>query len=386
MRIAFLLTCLEPRKSGVGDVTRHLAWALHELGHEALLIAIHDPEWSEDEVEIPGQVMECRFSAQRNWSERVPKIRAILEKFQPEIVSLQFVCYGFQPKGIVFSVVEPLLRIVQGWPLQMMFHELWVGAERGASLKEKIVGAVQRFSVQSLVRRLAPLQVHSSNATYVAMLEQAGIPAKVLPLPTAVTITMERDSAWLWQELDHHGIHLTEETRSRFLLFGFFGTLHPIWPPEPFLSHLRRLKNESKKQIVLLAMGHQGAGAALWDRLREENEAWSSWIRLGAHRENRISHFLHEIDYAVSTTPWEILGKSSSTVTMLEHGVPVIVNRRLAYGIGTDGMDFGEPLLIRMEEDLVARLQHGIERKTPQERSPAVAQQFLSDWQNANLN
>ena len=39
---------------------------------------------------------------------------------------------------------------------------------------------------------------------------------------------------------------------------------------------------------------------------------------------NFISHELQNCDFGVSTTPFDVIGKSGATAAMLEHGLPVL--------------------------------------------------------------
>jgi len=382
-RLVFLTDSLELGKSGVGDVTRHLAAELSRRGHYVLLLSINDRSYHSEtpffESLDEGRIRLGRFSNALPWKSRAPIIRRLITEFQPDLISLQFVCYGYETRGLTFFINPWIQRLLEGFTTQIMFHELWIGQNLDATFKERVFKWLQSQAVLALLRRIQPKMVHASNPTYVDILHDFGISAKCLPLPSAISIAPMKDQEWFYQHVATNQTNLTAINRSEYWLFGFFGTLHPIWPPEPFLSYVRQAAEQSGKVPIFCAIGHLGAGEPLWDRLSQEHGTWSKWVKFGVQPEQRVSQFFQEIDYGVATTPWQIIGKSSSAVTMLEHGVPVIVNRSVQFRSGAEYTVSPDPLLIRMDSSLPQVLLQGRSRGVPQERTPSVASQFLED-------
>jgi len=139
VRIAYLTTCLEPGRDGVGDYTWGLAEECAGLGHEVFRMALNDP-YAESALAESSYI---RLGASMAWEGRIAKARQALEEFAPDFISLQFVCYGFHPRGVDWRLADHLKEIVGNIPLQMMFHELWIGSDIGAVSK---TGSWEPFS------------------------------------------------------------------------------------------------------------------------------------------------------------------------------------------------------------------------------------------------
>ena len=353
MKIAFLTCCLEPTRDGVGDYTRILAEECERRGHGIRLVALND-------AHLAGVMREghlLRLGSGQPWKQRVEIAREFLEEFGPDFVSLQFVCYGFHPRGIDWQLAGRLEKITRRFPVQIMFHELWIGAEKDAALKNQFIGSLQRRSVLDVVHQLDVRAVHTSNPAYVALLKSRDVQATRLPLFGSIPIREANP--------DH----------PEHWLFGLFGTLHPVWPPEPLFSYLR----ESGKKIVIAHIGHLGSGEALWEKITRDYAGVFEFRRLGEQPTDRVSEFFSKLDFGIATSPWELVGKSSTVAAMLEHGLPVIVNRDEVHYEGWQDAEYS-PLLIKVEETLHAKLA-AMRREPGQRILPQIAGQFLDDLQ-----
>jgi hypothetical protein len=269
-------------------------------------------------------------------------------------------------------------RMTRGYPLHIMFHELWVGAELGASWKHRLLGPLQRLAIQKCLQRLQPRKVHASNPTYVALLRQAGVPSSRLPIASGIPLT-DQTGPWIERELLSHGISIDTVHRRNYVLFGHFGTLHSVWPPEPLLSLMVVACHRLGKKPLLLGVGRLGEGQLLWNQIAFRYRGRMAMVHLGVRSDQEISQFFNILDYGIAATPWQIIGKSSVAVAMLEHGLPVIVNRELRYGLPESDQEPGEPGLIRLGDHFVDQLVAGVPRRPPQSRLPEIARIFLKD-------
>jgi hypothetical protein len=102
-----------------------------------------------------------------SWVDRTQAVRGILAEDQPDIVSLQFVPYAFHPAGLPFFLPRIVPAMVGRLPVQIMFHEIWIGAEVRAAWKRRVLGFCQRRIILSLVRSLNCRVIHTSNLPYV---------------------------------------------------------------------------------------------------------------------------------------------------------------------------------------------------------------------------
>ena len=356
MRILFLAASAVPGAGGVGDYALSLAGRLEAEGHVASVFGVAE--------------------AGEGWEER---FRAACREFRPDWVSLQFVCYAFDRRGLVRGLGRKLRDMAPGVPWHVMCHELWIGAKRGAPLRERLLGLAQRAAIAGMLRDLRPRRIDTSNAVYRDLLARAGFDAGLLPLfgniPVA-PLPVDGDAA-LRALLASHGVDLDGPGRDRAFLAGFFGALHPIWPPEPLFSHLARAQEKSGRRTVLVSVGRLGPGRELWARLAREYGDRFAFVALGEQPPALISRLLQHLDCGLATTPWQVIGKSGSAAAMAEHGLPVVVNRTERYGLPSDAAAAPDPLFLRMEDDLPERLLSLPARRAPASRLPEVARRFV---------
>ena len=116
MVILFLTSCLEPGKDGVGDYTRLLAAECIRRHQACSIMALNDPyvsqpvESTESVDGIPLSTL--RLPARLSWEKRVELAVAFRAQRSVDWISLQFVSYGFNRKGIVRNLarhLEPIL-------------------------------------------------------------------------------------------------------------------------------------------------------------------------------------------------------------------------------------------------------------------------------------
>jgi len=388
MRIAFVTTCLEPGKDGVGDYTRDLAAACKSQGCDSRLIALNDRYVGTPGEEIQaarGAAIEAlRLPAASPWHDRVLAARSFLQRRPEDWLSLQFVCYGFHPKGITVGLGQHLAPLIGDRRLHLMLHELWIGVRRGASLRERVLGALQRRAVCSLIGQLKPAAIHTSNAAYARLLGNVGIQARLLPLCGSIPVVADAKSGWLEQQLRELGAARSADApRSEQWRFGFFGTLPGEWSPEPLFTYIAAAAERARRTVSVLSIGRIGPGEQLWREMLARYGQRFSFARLGERSPAEVSSFLQAIDFGIATTPWQLIGKSASAAAMLDHGLPVIVPRD-DVDIGADGLETPDPLLQRMTSVLPQWLPQA-RRGLPRDSLAALAARFTADIRSAGM-
>jgi hypothetical protein len=384
MRIAFVTSSLEPGRDGVGDYTRDLANECHRQGHDCSLVALNDRHLNipvrREDFPLPS----LRLNSTAAWADRVKQAGDFLAEQSPDWLSLQFVCFGFHDRGLVWDLAKRGRSLAaKAGNCQIMFHELWVG-ERNDTAKNRLLGLIQQHFVLRLYRSFAPRLVHTSNPRYASRLSRHRIPARILPLFGAIPVTDRKADGWLPGRLAEAGGEFTPETRNRYWLFGIFGTLHPVWPPEPLLSRLKKIANRQGRELILLSIGRIGSGNELWQRLRAAYSPEIRFLQLGELSADEVSEVFNSLDFGIATTPLELLGKSASAAAMLEHGLPVIVNRDEAKlrRLPETKDAFGD-LVIKMDENLEERLLKA-KRLAPKSMLSEIAARFLQELQQTS--
>src|SRR5690606_662431 len=99
-----------------------------------------------------------------------------------EWLSLQFVPYAFHKKGLPFGLGSQLRKIGGTTKWHIMFHELWIGMEVGASQKDVIIGIIQKYIIKKFNIEIKPKVIHSQTDLYQAQLKSIGLKSEILPL------------------------------------------------------------------------------------------------------------------------------------------------------------------------------------------------------------
>jgi glycosyltransferase involved in cell wall biosynthesis len=390
MKLLFITGCLEPGKDGVGDYTRELAAECGLRGYPASLMSLNDP-WIKTPVkEIPPDTGTgtslLRLGPRQSWVDRVTAARAFLAETGPDLVSLQLLLHSFHPAGLSFALPQLLRAIIGQIPVQVMFHELWLGEQTGARLKTRVFGYCQRKIIEGVVKKLACRVTHTSNPVYVRLLNRRGIKAKLLPLFGNVPIVQVDDVSFA-EIMATKGERRTPNVERRtpnaiplaprddaVLRLGIFGSIHPEWSPDAMFSELKTLG----RPIQLSHIGRIGPGGSIWTDLAERYGTEIELSRLGERSFDEISRFLSYLDFGVATVPLPLIGKSSSVAAMLDHGLPVIVNRDDVHFRGIPRTDPVSDLLIPVDKNFLARVRSA-RRRNSQSHLPQVAEQFLHD-------
>lgn len=382
MRILFLCSSLEPGRDGVGDYTRLLAGECTRQGHPCAIIALNDSSVIEPmksscdagTVKVPF----LRLPASLTWKQRMPLAIDFRSGFQPDWISLQFVSYGFDNKGIVLNLNQVFRRLTFGCPLHLMLHELWIGDAVSSSLRHRLIGRIQRLGIMRMISLLKPHLVTTSNRVYLSTLKSLGIHASLLPLFGNISIA-PMDSSLEWPiELADAGLPRDRQDRAHWWLGIFFGAIHPEWEPEPLMSILRRTAHHANKRICLLLAGRSGAaGNVIWEKLRDTYASDVVFVKFGEQSAEKISTLIQISNFGIATSPWQLIGKSSAAATMLDHGLPVIVTRddfqpRLA-PLEPPSTD---PLLHRCDASLESKLVDGLAKRAARSRLGEMAAQL----------
>jgi len=387
LKIAFIHSCLEPGRDGVGDYTIALASQCAVQGAEVSALAVNDPFVSGPEETTRDGVPCLRLPQSMTWRERSLFSRPFLDARAPDCVSLQFVCYAYAKRGLAFRLGSWLEPLVRGRSRHIMFHELWIGQDPGDPLKKRAVGWLQRRIIQSLVRSLRFDVVHSSNQYYLAALQRASIPARELPLFGAIPLKPTLEFDWIYEAARSAGWLMTPENRHQFLVCGFFGSIHPTWPPEPLLSQLNTAATRLNQRLVILSIGRQGAGGTVWDEMQERHRSRIQFLLLGEQPKGRVADYFGFLNYGLATTPRALIGKSGSVAAMVEHGLPVIVNRdEIPFAGEQTELRDSLPLLLFPGGNLTEQIVAGLARREPQPRLPKITARFLADLTSASFS
>ncbi|MDD3078966.1 MAG: glycosyltransferase [Paludibacter sp.] len=310
MTILFICGSLEPGRDGVGDYTRRLAGELIRQGQIATIIALNDRsilDVYEGVQESEGiYINVLRIPAVLKTKERFNLAGEFIARIDPEWLSLQFVPFSFQKKGLPFGLGRRLAKIGKDRKWHVMFHELWVGMDVDASLKFKLWGKLQGILIENLIKSLNNSLLTTQTELYRWQLFKLGYNSKYLPLFGNIPCISNKTDNYL----------------TNYLKFVVFGNIYSGSSVKRFVKEITEYFIEKNIIIEFCFIGRCGAEQSVWAK---ELEEFGVKIKImGEQSENIVSETLSTSDFGISTTPALLLEKSGSVAAMLEHGLPVI--------------------------------------------------------------
>jgi glycosyltransferase involved in cell wall biosynthesis len=382
-RIALLCPGLEEGRDGVGDYCRRLAASLVGSGVECLVLALHDQlvtEPAETAMAVGTSLIRIhRLPHRFSMAEKIVAAATILSRWQPDWVSLHFVCYGFHPKGTVFRELYWLPELLAPYRVHLLFHELWIGEGVFRTRMTAAKGAIQRAFMLRLVRRLQPLIVDTTNQFYQALLARGGVKAGILPLFGNIPVTAEPADGWLFDIVSDAGGPDLRRNRQNCWLIAMFGRLVPQWPARALLQRLRDAADRRGVRALIILAGvtgpHTEALVAQW----QSEVAGIDLIVIGPRSPAELSQLFNSADFGLTSHPYYALGKSGTVAAMIEHGLPVIAS----WGHIFPALAPVEPPFDRMiwacDDTLEARLGERQRQDRVYDRVASVARAFIAE-------
>jgi hypothetical protein len=308
MDILFICGSAEPGKDGVGDYARRFCGELIRSGHDVTLLSICDHQAisfiSEDQIIEETSVIVHRIPVSLTNNQRFRIAQDILNNFKPDWISLQFVPYSFNSKGLPFWLPSYLKKLKGNHKWHIMFHELWLGIDRESSFKHKCIGELQQLIIKKIVNNTKTNFVNTQNKLYQFFLQSINIKAEILPICGNIPVTA-----------------IKKEVMA-FTQFVLFGTIHNGAPFNDFVADLSRDSNKFKKPIKFIFIGKNGSQLTNYTNILDNHTI--CYEVLGAQSENIISQVLRNSDFGVSTTPYFQTEKSGVYAAYREHQLTTI--------------------------------------------------------------
>jgi len=278
LKICFITGSKESKQCGITDYVELISQELEKLGHQIERYFINK---------------ECG---------------TLSDLPNADLYSIQFAPYAFAYNGLPNQTLKCLTQKLQDKKVHLNLHEIWVGAYPRANWKERGIGWLQKSLILGFIQKCKPAWITSSNAAALDRLKLAGIPARFLylfgniPFSAASKLTTKRQT----------------------LKVAFFGTPYSDFPYDMLGNFFSTLsKNSSKKlEIILIGRQREDAGSDHLYSMCKNKEFLIQ--RTGELSTNLISEKFQECSLGVSTTPYDVIGKSGATAAMLEHRLPVL--------------------------------------------------------------
>jgi hypothetical protein len=279
LKICFISGQKESKQCGISDYAELLTKELEKLGHEIERYFINK---------------ECG---------------ALSDLPNADLYSIQFAPYAFAYNGLPNHILKYLAQKLQDKKVHLNLHEIWVGAYPRANWKERGIGWLQKNLILGFIKQCKPEWVTSSNAAALDRLKLAGIPARFLYLFGNIPYSANSKIT----------------PKGQTLKVAFFGTPYADFPYHNLGDFFSNLSKSCGKQLEIILIGRQreDTGTENLYSLCIKNQFLIE--RTGELSTNLISELLQKCTLGVSTTPYDVIGKSGATAAMFEHGLPVLV-------------------------------------------------------------
>ncbi len=322
LKILFICSSLEPEQDGVGDYTRKLARALQQKGHAVKIIALNDRRmqagaWQGIQNDGDGEINVLRLSETLPWNKRLHRAKKFAAEFNPHWISLQFVPFGYQIKGLPFNLGEKLKQISKQSRWHVMFHELSVN--KNESFKFRIWAYLQVHIIKSLLKKLQPALITTNTEVYRHQLRELGYTAFILPLFSNIERVVADQPGVLSDKLPAYLVN----NRPAYITGTLFGAFSfKSWNLCSLLNKL--LVQYPNRKIIIASIGKMSSGVVYWESLKNTYPA-VFFLELGMQNAVFISYWLtHYTDFGILTTLPGLAGKSGSFMAFKEHGIPVL--------------------------------------------------------------
>lgn len=314
MKIIFICGCLETGKDGVGDYTRRLAGELIRQNIPVGIIAYNDTfvsnEVFEHQVSENTSISCMRLPKIWSGSKRSDHAKRWVQTHNPEWLSLQYVPYAFDDKGLPIGLVKQLRYIGGAIKWHIMFHELWLGLRNNDSLKYLVIGTIQKYLINTLKHKISIQAVHTHTQLYLRELTKLNLKPQYLPIFSNIPFNEKSN----------------EDTflNSGKVSFVIFGSIHPNAPVKQFAQEVSAYFN-SKSPLIgeLVLVGKTGFEQEKW--IYEFEIQNIEVVVLGELSSEDISNVLQEATFGITTNPAFVVEKSGTVAAMREHGLPILI-------------------------------------------------------------
>jgi hypothetical protein len=327
MKIIFLCGSLEPGRDGVGDYVRRLACELIKHGLEVAAVALFEREliFEKQEKQYCEDISFCalRLPSRLPVNKRFLLTKEYIDNINPDRISLQYVPYSFQNKGLPFWLPEFLQKLNGESKWHIMFHELWIGFTKISPLKHKITGYFQRNILLRVIKKTKPDLITCTNGLYQSILMHYYVRSEILslfsniPLAQPNALTKEKILRVLAVEEDElHEWHFT----------GIFGNLHDSNRIEKIIENQWQEAKQKCKKLAIVGVGKLDAGGTkAFKQLEQIFTNRIKFIHLGEQSPECVSNLLQMLHAAISSTPSQHIGKSGAYAALRLHNINVII-------------------------------------------------------------
>jgi len=323
MKIIFLCGCLEPGRDGVGDYCRTLAYTMIRKGLKVALLSYNDFYVQEVEQMDPkdGGVTPSilRLPSTMRHDKKLTFGIQWINHFSPDIISIQYVPYSFNKRGLPFGLSNEFAKLTSGTSTHVMFHEIWQGESKESGVKDIILGYLQRKISISIVSSTKAKWVSTTNDYYRNSILKAGA-ENVFKIPVFSNMPLGKIKESSVFDLLPNEI---TEHRSDYIIASFFGGLlfhHQIF--ESLIKFANDVRKQTGKKLIIT---HIGRSKGVENQFKQVKlKTGIETFVLGEFSEQDVADYLIKVDLGLTNYPKVLFEKSGSVAALLYNECPVV--------------------------------------------------------------
>lgn len=373
MKILFICGSLEIGRDGVGDYTRRLSGELVRQGHEATIIALNDHYLTHDKIEEEQRadgtnIQVLRLNATTDFGQRIVESGKLISQFQPDWISLQYVPFAFEKRGIPFGLGSGLKQIGAKYKWHIMFHELWIGAKLPWEIKNKLISIVQKYIILKTIKSLEPAVIHTHLPLYLERL--SGLKNSVKSLP-------------LFSNIENVKYVEAPKTLEKYTV-GFFSQLEINEEIQRYVSYFEKYAQKKGLKFEVLFIGKNE------EAVERKTEAFEYFKSIkdklnctGFLDSSEVSRLIQTCNIGITPVPRHALGKSGTVAAFISHGVPVaapVLHEGYSQtSVGFFSKTLQESILIELEDVNLISVKESALRAKDEISVSNIARKFISD-------
>jgi glycosyltransferase involved in cell wall biosynthesis len=311
LKILFICGSLERGQDGVGDYTRRLSGELIRMQHECFIVSLNDKYVFNSIIEVQKDletpIQTHRLPQTLPWANRIKYLEGLVSEMTPNIISLQFVPFAYNKKGLPFGLGQYLKKSSGVTEWQIMFHELWVGRD---SFKLNLLASLQKFLIRKMIQALNPGTIHTHLPAYLNKLEKLSVKVSELPLFSNFA----------------SGDNKAFNKNPKIFKLAFFNLVSDHPAVISFIHDLDiELNKKSLKLEIILIGGSVERLTAFKNQLINKYNFKNKIILPGFLEEAELSSVIESCDLGITTLPKAAIGKSGTSIAFLACGIPLAV-------------------------------------------------------------
>jgi len=326
MKIVFICGSIEPGKDGVGDYTRRLAGEIIRQGHKASILSINDKYVTISSEEIHDdsgtKIQTLRLPGNKNYSQKIQSAKEFIDSINPDWLSLQYVPFSFQSKGLHFGLSGILSKIGKGRKWHIMFHELWVLESH--YFRVRVLSLVQKWLLKLAIFKLQPESLHTSIKLYQEELIKIKIKADILPLFSNIPICGEPNTRELY-------LNFKPEKSKQLLYFGAAPGNELTALIVKGIRQYLLVNPDINLKLIIVSFSSPMLVKFCNSLSKELADLKFQFDHFEDMKSQDLSLIMKQINVGIIRSSIDYIGKSGSAVAMLEHGLPLWAPRFNSY-------------------------------------------------------